>query len=204
MRYLSRETMNAVIAFVDRYHEENGYTPTISEIASELSLAVGTVHKYLHRMAESGMIELNGRHIETPTVASRRGRSAPVAGEIACGAPVWVNETRDEAIPLPAGYVGSGEHFWLRARGRSMVNAGIDDGDLVLIRRQPTAEPGEVVAALIENEATLKIFLPDPKRRKIVLRAANDDKKAYPDQIYDAIMIRGVAVSVLKPLRKTP
>ena len=204
MRYLSRETMNAVIAFVDRYHEENGYTPTISEIASELSLAVGTVHKYLHRMAESGMIELNGRHIETPTVASRRGRSAPVAGEIACGAPVWVNETRDEAIPLPAGYVGSGEHFWLRARGRSMVNAGIDDGDLVLIRRQPTAEPGEVVAALIENEATLKIFLPDPKRRKIVLRAANDDKKAYPDQIYDAILIRGVAVSVLKPLRKTP
>ena len=204
MRYLSRETMNAVIAFVDRYHEENGYTPTISEIASELSLAVGTVHKYLHRMAESGMIELNGRHIETPTVASRRGRSVPVAGEIACGAPVWVNETRDEAIPLPAGYVGSGEHFWLRARGRSMVNAGIDDGDLVLIRRQPTAEPGEVVAALIENEATLKIFLPDPKRRKIVLRAANDDKKAYPDQIYDAIMIRGVAVSVLKPLRKTP
>ncbi len=200
MRYLSRETMNAVIAFVDRYHEENGYTPTISEIASGLSLAVGTVHKYLHRMAESGMIELNGRHIETPTVASRRGRSAPVAGEIACGAPVWVNETRDESVPLPVGFSGSGEYFWLRARGRSMENAGIDDGNLVLIRRQPTAEPGETVAALIENEATLKIFLPDPKRRKIVLRAANDDKKAYPDQIYDAILIRGVAVSVLKPL----
>ena len=200
MRYLSRETMNAVIAFVDRYHEENGYTPTISEIASGLSLAVGTVHKYLHRMAESGMIELNGRHIETPTVASRRGRSAPVAGEIACGAPVWVEETRDESLSLPAGFADGGEYFWLRARGRSMENAGIDDGDLVLIRRQPTAEPGETVAALIENEATLKIFLPDPKRRKIVLRAANDDKTAYPDQIYDAILIRGVAVSVLKPL----
>ena len=73
-------------------------------------------------------------------------------------------------------------------------------GDLVLIRRQPVADPGQIVAALIENEATLKIFLPDPKRRKIVLRAANDDKAAYPDRIYDAILIRGVAVRVLKPL----
>ena len=204
MRYLSTETMNAVIAFVDRYHEKNGYTPTIAEIASGLSLAVGTVHKYLHRMAESGMIELNGRHVVTPALASRRGRTAPLAGEIACGAPVWVDETRDEAIPLPADVTRSGEYFWLRARGRSMENAGIDDGDPVLLRRQPGAEPGEIVAALIENEATLKIFLPDPKRKKIVLRAANDDKTAYPDQIYDAILIRGVAVSILKPLRKTP
>jgi repressor LexA len=81
-----------------------------------------------------------------------------------------------------------------------MIGIGVEDGDYVLIRRQPTAEPGETVAALIENEATLKIFLPDPKRRKIVLRSANDDKTAYPDQIYDAILIRGVAVSVLKPL----
>ena len=200
MRYLSEETMQNVIAFVDRYHEKNGYTPTIAEIAGGLSLAVGTVHKYLHRMAENGMLELSGRHVVTPTIAARQGRSVPVAGEIACGAPVWVEETADESVPLPAGFVG-GDYFWLRARGHSMIGAGIDDGDLVLIRRQPTAEAGQTVAALIENEATLKIFLPDPKRRKIVLRAANDDKEAYPDQIYDAILIRGVAVSVLKPIR---
>ena len=201
MRYLSEETMQNVIAFVDRYHEKNGYTPTIAEIALGLSLAVGTVHKYLHRMAERGMIELDGRHVITPNIARRRELSAPVAGEIACGAPVWVEETRDESLPLPAGFADGGEYFWLRARGSSMIGIGVEDGDYVLIRRQPTAEPGEIVAALIENEATLKIFLPDPKRRKIVLRAANDDKEAYPDQIYDAILIRGVAVSVLKPLR---
>lgn len=204
MRTLSVETMERVIGFIDRYHEKNGYTPTIAEIAGGLSLAVGTIHKYLHRMAENGTIELDGRHVVTPNIARRRELSAPVAGEIACGAPVWVEETRGESLPLPAGFSDPGEYFWLRARGHSMVNAGIDDGDYVLIRRQPTAEPGETVAALIENEATLKIFLPDPKRRKIVLRAANDDKTAYPDQIYDAILIRGVAVYVLKPLRKTP
>ena len=69
-----------------------------------------------------------------------------------------------------------------------------------MIRRQENADPGQIVAALIENEATLKIFLPDPKREKIVLRAANDDKTAYPDLIFDAILIRGVAVRVLKSL----
>ena len=199
MRTLSVETLERVIAFIDRYHDRNGYTPTISEIALGLSLAVGTVHKYLHRMAGNGMIELDGRHVITPNIARRRELSAPVAGEIACGAPVWVEETRDESLPLPAGF-SDGEYFWLRARGSSMIGVGIDDGDYVLIRRQPTAGSGETVAALIENEATLKIFLPDPKRRKIVLRAANDDKTAYPDQIYDAILIRGVAVFVLKPL----
>ena len=200
MRTLSVSTMERVIAFIDRYHEKNGYTPTIAEIALGLSLAVGTVHKYLHRMAERGMIELDGRHVITPNIARRRELSAPVAGEIACGAPVWVEETRDESLPLPAGFADGGEYFWLRARGSSMIGIGVEDGDYVLIRRQPSADPGQIVAALIENEATLKIFLPDPKRRKIVLRAANDDKTAYPDQIYDAILIRGVAVSVLKPL----
>ena len=200
MRYLSEETMNALIAFVDDYHEKRGYTPTISEIAGALSLAVGTVHKYLHRMADAGRIELAGRHIVTPSVAARQKRSVPIAGEIACGAPVLVDESTDEAFPLPAGFSDADDYFWLRARGRSMENAGIDDGDLVLIRRQPSADPGQIVAALIGDEATLKTFLPDPKLRKIVLRAENDDKTAYPDQIYDAILVRGVAVYVLKPL----
>ena len=200
MRTLSVETMERVIGFIDRYHEKNGYTPTIAEIADALSLAVGTVHKYLHRMAENGTIELDGRHVVTPNIARRRELSAPVAGEIACGAPVLVDESTDEAFPLPAGFSDANEYFWLRARGRSMENAGIDDGDLVLIRRQPSADPGQIVAALIGDEATLKRFLPDPKLRKIVLRAENDDKTAYPDQIYDAILVRGVAVYVLKPL----
>ena len=199
MRTLCEGTMRDVVSFVDRYYEKNGYTPTIAEIARGLSLAVGTVHKYLHRMAEDSKIELAGRHVVTPLIAARQ-RNAPLAGEIACGSPVWVEETRDEAVPLPADVPAGSEYFWLRARGRSMINAGIDDGDLVLIRRQPAADPGQIVAALIENEATLKIFLPDPKRRKNVLRAANDDKAAYPDRIYDAILIRGVAVRVLKPL----
>ena len=192
MRYLSEETMNALIAFVDDYHEKRGYTPTISEIAGALSLAVGTVHKYLHRMADAGRIELAGRHIVTPSVAARQKRSVPVAGEIACGAPVLVDESTDEAFPLPAGFSDADEYFWLRARGRSMENAGIADGDLVLVQHTETLRPGD--------EATLKRFLPDPKLRKIVLRAENDDKTAYPDQIYDAILVRGVAVYVLKPL----
>lgn len=200
MRTLSEETMERIVGYVDRYHEKNGYTPTIAEIAAALSLAVGTVHKYLHRMADCGSISLTGRHVVTPQIALRQGRVAPLAGEIACGAPIYVAEDRSDALPLPAGVASGGEYFWLRAHGRSMVNAGIEDGDYVLIRRQPTADPGQIVAALIGDEATLKRFQPDPKRRKIILRAENDDKTAYPDQIYDAVLIRGVAVAVMKAI----
>lgn len=200
MRSMSEATMTDIISFVDRFYEKNGYTPTIAAIAGGLSLAVGTVHKYLRRMEENGTIARAGRHIVTPGIAARQGKTAPMAGEIACGAPIWIEEARDAALPLPSDVSGGAEHFWLRAHGRSMENAGIDDGDFVLIRRQASADPGQIVAALIGDEATLKTFLPDPKRHKIILRAENDDRNAYPDQIYDAILIRGVAVYVLKPL----
>ncbi len=201
MRYLSEETMKSIISVVDECYNKNGYSPTISEIAGRLSIAVGTVHKYLHRMTESGRLCFDGRHITTPYIEKLQGGfSAPVSGDIACGSPIYADEQHDESFPIPADYIGRGEYFWLRAKGNSMINAGIENGDLVLIRRQNTANEGDIVAALIDDSATLKTFRLDRKSRKVVLIAENDDKENYPDQIYDSIVIQGVAVYVLKSL----
>ena len=81
-----------------------------------------------------------------------------------------------------------------------MTNAGIDSGDLVLIRKQNTANEGDIVVALIDDSATLKTLSYDRATRKVVLKAENDDKENYPNQIYDNIIIQGVAEHVLKKL----
>ena len=81
-----------------------------------------------------------------------------------------------------------------------MINAGIDSGDLVLIRKQNTANEGDIVVALIDDSATLKTLSYDRANRKVVLKAENDDKDNYPNQIYDNIIIQGVAEHVLKKL----
>jgi len=201
MRYLSKETMQKILFFVDTYYKNNGYSPTIAEIARRTGLAVGTVHKYLHRMNEIDMISLEGRHIVTPYIEELQGKfSAPVKGEIACGSPIYAEEQNEENFPIPKEYIGNGEYFWLRAKGNSMINVGINNNDLVLIRKQNVADEGDIIAALIENSATLKTYTLDHKNKKIVLISENDDNEKYPNQIYDDIMIRGIAVYVLKKL----
>ena len=146
MRYLSEETMQRIIAFVDEYYNENSYSPTIAEISRSLSLAVGTVHKYLHRMTEMDKLYFDGRHIITPYIEELQGKfHAPVSGDIACGSPIYVEEQYDDSFPIPTDFIGKGEYFWLRAKGDSMTNAGIDSGDLVLIRKQNTANDNELV-----------------------------------------------------------
>ena len=153
MRYLSEETMHRIIAFVDEYYNENSYSPTIAEISRSLSLAVGTVHKYLHRMPEMDKLYFDGRHIITPYIEELQGKfHAPVSGDIACGSPIYAEEQHDDMFPIPTDYVGKDEYFWLRANGDSMINAGIDSGDLVLIRKQNTANEGDIVVALMYDE----------------------------------------------------
>ena len=201
MRYLSKETMQKILSFVDTYYKNNGYSPTIVEIARRTGLAVGTVHKYLHRMNEIDMVSLEGRHIVTPYIEDLQGKfSAPVKGEIACGSPIYAEEQNEENFLIPKEYIGNGEYFWLRAKGNSMINVGINNNDLVLIRKQNVADEGDIIVALIEDSATLKTYTLDHKNQKIVLISENDDNEKYPNQIYDDIMIRGIAVYVLKKL----
>ena len=203
MRYLSKETMQRITDYVDEYYKDNGYSPTIAEISKNLSLAVGTIHKYLHRMTEMNLLSFDGRHIVTPYIESLQSRfSAPVSGDIACGSPIYAEEQHDDSLPIPTQFIGKGEYFWLRTKGDSMINSGINSGDLVLIRKQNYADEGDTVVALIDDSATLKTYTLDKKNKKVVLIAENDDKENYPDQIYDDITIQGVAVYVLKKIRR--
>lgn len=100
----------------------------------------------------------NTAHGAAPTAAHSAIRHVPVVGRIAAGGPILAEETIEETFPLPAELVGNGELFSLKVVGDSMVDAAICDGDWVVVRRQPTCDNGDIVAALLDNEATVKTF----------------------------------------------
>ena len=199
MQKLKPETFNAIESFVDDYAEcRGGRSPSVTEIADGLGISKCTVSKYLNIMKEDGKIDFEGhRNIVTKRMRSMAEGlcSVPVLGTVACGLPILAEENIEEYVRLPVSLFGRGDYFILRAKGDSMINAGIDDGDLILARRQEVAEYNQIVVALLEDEATLKRFR--PAEGKIYLHAENPD---YEDIVLDNCLIQGVAVKVIKDI----
>lgn len=201
MRTKNTELLRAIVEYVDTYYEFNRTTPTIDEIAEKLNMNRATVQRYLVELDKIGDIKYNGKHgIETERIAKMKGGNINVAlvGSIACGEPVFAEENIEEYFSLPESLVGKGKFFLLRAKGNSMINAGINEGDLVLVKQQSYANSGDIVVALCEDgEATLKRFYPEPESKRIRLHPENNRMK---DIYVDNCIVQGVAMKVLKDL----
>jgi len=139
---------------------EQGYPPSVREIGDAVGLkSPSTVHFHLKHLEEAGVIEKGagkGRAI-TLTEAPTQEDRVPIVGNVAAGSPILAEECIEDYLTFDTGG-RSGEFFALRVRGESMLNAGILPGDLVVVQRQQTARNGEIVVALIEDEATVKTF----------------------------------------------
>ena len=139
---------------------EQGYPPSVREIGEAVGLkSPSTVHFHLKHLEEAGVIEKGagkGRAIAltTPEVPEDR---VPIVGNVAAGSPILAEECIEDYLTFDTGG-RSGEYFALRVRGESMLNAGILPGDLVIVHRQATCNNGEIVVAMIEDEATVKRF----------------------------------------------
>ena len=176
--------------------------PTIREIEEGTSIPRPTVHRYLAAMKESGEIEYNGgrRRIETQRtqkIAEGGYVEVAVVGSVACGPLGFAEENIEQYFRLPTSFVGEGSFYLLRARGESMTGAGIDDGDLVLVRKTDVAHEGQIVVALVDGEATLKRFYRTDDRTAFRLHPENTD---YEDIFVDTMLIQGVATNVIKRL----
>lgn len=197
MQRLNRENFRLIEEFVNDYAEANGgRSPSLTEIGEGLGLSKSTVSKYLNIMKNEGQIDFEGhRGIFTKQMRNAYDGlcSVPVLGEVACGSPILAEENIEEYVRLPVSLFGKGDFFILRARGDSMINAGIEDGDLVLARKQDVAEYNQIVVALVGDEATLKRFR--PQGGKIYLHAENPE---YDDIVLDSCLIQGVAVKIIK------
>lgn len=197
MQYKKNEIFQCIENFINDYKDNSGGTaPTTYEIAAAVGISQSSVAKYMKVMRENGTIDYAGsRHIETER--SRREQGAycrvPVLGTVACGLPILAEENIEEYVKLPVSFIGKGKFFALHAKGDSMINAGIEDGDIVIVREQNTAEYNQIVVALVGDEATLKRFRPE--NGVFRLHAENP---LYDDIIVESCLVQGVAVKVIK------
>jgi repressor LexA len=145
------------------------------------------------------MIEYDGQEIRTPVTKKVNTDIAQTAivGSVPCGSPQYEEENIEEYISLPTAIFGKGDFFILRASGNSMIEAGIDDGDLVVVKKQLYADDGDIVVALVDNQNTLKRFYRDNDNRKVILHPEN---KRMKDIVVDDCFIQGVACHVIKSL----
>lgn len=200
MRTKNPENFKMIEEFINNYTEKNGVSPTVREIHAGTGLAVGTVSRYLSFMRDNGMIDYSGcRNITTREAMITRNESTkvPVLGAISCGVPKFAEENIEEYVRLPIALFGKGDYFILRANGDSMIEANIEHGDLVVVRKQNYAEEGQIVVALMEEEATLKRYYPEPELRRVRLHPENS---AMEDIVVRDCIIQGVAVKVIKAL----
>ena len=197
MRSKDKTLMAAIERFVCEYADRYGYSPSMQEIADGVGSSKPTVYRYISQMNRDGILEYSGvRNVRAAKDDPRVARTNKL-GEVPCGLPKLAEENIEECVKLPVSLFGEGPFYLLTARGESMIEAGIDDGDWVLVRQQDTAEPGKVVVALIGDEATLKRYYPEPENHRIRLHPENSTME---DIYVDSCEIQGVAVSVFKDL----
>lgn len=186
--------------FVKEYYEKNGISPSMREISQKVGISCATVQRYLSTMRDEGKIKYSGHRSITSSQSVRDFREilkVPVLGRVSCGLPKYAEENIEEYINLPTSIFGNGNFYILYASGDSMIEAGINDGDMVLIRVQNTAEVGDIVVALIDDEVTLKRYYPDPVHKRIRLHPENRSMK---DIIVSDCIVQGVAVKLIKDL----
>ena len=205
MRSKSIELMEQISNYIGDYYRQHHSTPTTREIASAVGLSPAAGYKYLVEMDKRGMLSYDSGEITNLPKISKTPTgyfSAPLVGSIRCGDPEREEAEVEMYVSLPEALFGKGEFYLLRAAGDSMEDEDICDGDLVLIRKQPDCEVGDIVVALDENgENTLKVYGGIDKRtKKVILKYANET--IYPGKriLVNELTVQGVAKHVIKAL----
>lgn len=192
-------TERRIIDYLEDCYERGWSCPTVRGIAAETNLSKSSVQRYLSKMEQNGVLQKGKWGYET--IQMRREDydtvSVAILGSIHCGSLAFEEENIEGYVKLPESLVGSGSFYLLKAYGDSMIEAGIEDDDYVLVRQQAEAHDGDIVVALVENEVTLKRFFRDTDNRRIILHPENRKMK---DIVVKACQIQGVAVKVLKDL----
>ena len=198
MQHKKQETIEIILSAIDTLNDTLRRSPTQAELINATGLTSGTISRYIPYMAEKGLIEYEPRHILKVSRYCNEYADyemLPELGGIACGTPVRTEGNILRHIPVPKGLLGSGEHCFLRAKGFSMIDAGIDDGDLLIIRKQNHADYHQIVVGLDENGGTtLKRLMFDEKKGRAYLLAENEE---YED-LYDDFTIQGILLKCIK------
>jgi len=187
-----------VLEFLQRFIQENGYSPSYQEIADAFGLSSrSTAQKYVERLRDAGFLEMDSNAKRSVTL-KQSGCHIPLLGKVAAGKPIEYH-IHQEFVEVPSSFLRiDAEHFCLVVQGDSMIQAGILDGDYAVIRRQTHADNGTVVVASVDGQATLKTIF--QKKSRVELHAANPKYEPLVVQPPAQLRIEGVLTGVLRNL----
>ena len=190
-----------ILEFLKQEIKTKGYPPSVREICDAVGLkSTSTVHGYLERLEKKGLIRRDPtkpRAIEilddTTYLSKKEMVNVPIVGRVTAGQPILAVENIEDTFPIPVQYLHNSDVFMLSVRGESMIEAGILDGDYVLVQKKPTAENGDIVVALIEDEATVKTFY----KEKDYIRLQPENSTMEPIIVRD-VAILGKVIGVMR------
>ncbi|MBE5802955.1 MAG: transcriptional repressor LexA [Clostridiales bacterium] len=159
------DNQQRILEFIKSEIQQKGYPPSVREIANAVGLkSTSTVHGHLQRLEKRGLLHrdaMKPRAMEIvgdPNFVRNNSTAVPVVGRVTAGQPILAEENLEEYVVIPEVMLGDGEHFILLVRGDSMIEAGILDGDYIVVKKQAEANNGEIVVAMIDDSATVKRF----------------------------------------------
>lgn len=191
----TEDKLNAIYAYVKEYIEQNGYAPAVRDICRDLNIkSTATAHSYLARLSDRGLIVKAGEKKRAIGLkSSTESFSVPVIGVVTAGTPILAVENFEDYYPVPKEFYTGEETFILRVRGESMINAGILDGDKIIVKKSETASNGDICVALIDDSATVKRFF--KRNGKIILHPEND---FMDDIVLDDVKILGLVTGLIR------
>lgn len=193
-----------ILAYIESEIKVRGYAPSVREIGQAVGLrSTSTVHGHLTRLEKKGLLHRDAMKpramgltaAQEESDGQENVRSVPLLGRVAAGSPILAEENLEFSLSLPTEFVGEGEHFILRVRGESMINAGILNDDYIVVRKQPDAHNGDIVVALVEDDATVKRFFKENGHFR--LQPENDSMEPI---IVSEVTILGKVVSLLRKM----
>ena len=186
---------DAVFKFIQEFISENGYAPCVREVCKACNIkSTATAFTVINRLKERGLLEKSDVKRRAISLKSKTV-SVPIVGTVAAGQPIFANESYDGYVSLPDNFFAGEDLFMLNVQGTSMIKIGIFNGDKVVVRKQDTADNGDIVVALVDDSATVKRFF--KRDGKFILHPENDDME---DMIYDDVSILGKVVGLMRTI----
>ncbi len=196
---VNEEKLTKVMDYIRKFTEENGYTPSVREIGKECGIkSTATVHSYIEKLQTKGYLNKTDNKKRAVTIGKSSGVNIPLIGTVTAGQPIFAYENYEDYYTFPAGEFKGEDLFMLRVQGSSMIDAGISDGDKIIVRKQEVAQNGEIVVALVDDGATVKRFY--AKNGQIILHPENE---TLSDMIFspEEVKILGKVVGLMRNYR---
>ena len=190
----SRAKMQAVLEYINEYNAEYGYAPTVREICAQLNIkSTASAYYYIEKLTDGGYLSKSPNKNRAVSFKKNASINIPLIGTVTTGQPIFAYENYEDYYSFPAGSFKGSDLFMLSVQGESMIDAGIFDGDKIIVRKQETADNGEIVVALLDDSATVKRFY--KRDGHFVLHPENETMQ---DIIVNEVAILGIVIGLVR------